>query len=100
MGIQTIAAKQLGIAGISSTVLTGTLASLLEDLSGRLFFSKQNKTFLRDAVLRALAIILYCVGAVIVAFADPHFHYIIIWFPIVLILGIILTALTKLQKVK
>lgn len=100
MGIQTIAAKQLGIAGISSTVLTGTLASLLEDLSGRLFFSKQNKTFLRDAVLRALAIILYCVGAIVVAFAEPHFHYIIIWVPIVLILGIILTALAKLQKVK
>ncbi|MDQ7724086.1 DUF1275 domain-containing protein [Bacillus halotolerans] len=100
MGIQTTAAKQLGIAGISSTVLTGTLASLLEDLSGRLFFSKQNKTFLRDAVLRALAIILYCMGAIIVAFAEPHFHYIIIWVPIVLILGIILTALAKLQKVK
>lgn len=43
MGIQTIAAKKLGIAGISSTVLTGTLASLLEDLSGRLFFKKQRR---------------------------------------------------------
>ena len=100
MGIQTIAAKKLGIAGISSTVLTGTLASLLEDLSGRLFFKKQKKTFLRDAVLRALAIILYCVGAMIVALAEPNFYDIIIWVPIVLIFGIMMTAKLKLSAEK
>ncbi|ARV98918.1 UPF0700 transmembrane protein YoaK [Bacillus subtilis subsp. subtilis] len=100
MGIQTTAAKKLGIAGISSTVLTGTLASLLEDISGRLFFKKQKKTFLRDTVLRALAIILYCVGAIIVALAESDFYHFIIWVPIVLIFGIMMTAKLKLSGEK
>lgn len=100
MGIQTTAAKKLGIAGISSTVLTGTLASLLEDISYCLFFKKQKKTFLRDTVLRALAIILYCVGAIIVALAEPDFYHFIIWVPIVLIFGIMMTAKLKLSGEK
>ncbi|KAF1680061.1 MULTISPECIES: YoaK family protein [Bacillus] len=100
MGMQTMAAKKLGVAGITSIVLTGTLASLLEDLSNRLFFKKKKKTFLRDTVLRALAVVFYCLGAFIVALANPDFHNVIIWVPIVLIFGIMMTAKLKLSGEK
>lgn len=51
-------------------------------------------------MLRALAIILYCVGAIIVALAEPNFYDIIIWVPIVLIFGIMMTAKLKLSAEK
>ena len=36
MGMQTAAARKLNVAGISTTVLTSTLANLFEDLAQRL----------------------------------------------------------------
>lgn len=99
MGIQTIAAKKLGIAGISSTVLTGTLASLLEDLSGRLFLRSKEDILKRCCVKSAGYYLILC-GAIIVALAEPNFYDIIIWVPIVLIFGIMMTAKLKLSAEK
>ncbi|MBT2575223.1 DUF1275 domain-containing protein [Bacillus sp. ISL-51] len=95
MGMQTTAARKLGVAGISTTVLTGTLANFFEDLTGRFYKAGDRRRFTRDAVLRALALVLYCFGAVIGAFAEPDYKFAIIWLPIVIILGIIICAITK-----
>ncbi|AME05182.1 DUF1275 domain-containing protein [Bacillus siamensis] len=94
MGMQTTAARKLGVAGISTTVLTGTLANFFEDLTARFYKADKRKQFTRDAVLRALALVLYCFGAVIGAFAEPDYKFAVIWLPIIIILGIMLCAFT------
>ncbi|WP_146738305.1 DUF1275 family protein, partial [Bacillus tropicus] len=43
MGMQTTAARKLGVAGISTTVLTGTLANFFEDLTARFYKADKRK---------------------------------------------------------
>ncbi|MFN2747196.1 MULTISPECIES: YoaK family protein [Bacillus] len=98
MGLQTTAARKLAIAGISTTVLTGTLANFFEDVTKRIL-SINTKTILHtDALLRALTIVLYCLGAVIAAVAEPVYPFAVIWLPIVMIIGIIIFAAARFHK--
>ncbi|ATH91520.1 membrane protein [Bacillus glycinifermentans] len=99
MGLQTTAARKLGIAGISTTVLTGTLANFFEDISGRFFSKKKQNIVHTDALLRALTIVLYCLGAVIAAVAEPAYSFAVVWIPIVIILWIVVTAGIKFKGI-
>ncbi|MEK5502023.1 MULTISPECIES: YoaK family protein [Bacillus] len=99
MGLQTTAARKLGVAGISTTVLTGTLANFFEDISGRFFNKKKQNILHTDALLRALTIVLYCLGAVIAAVAEPAYSFAVVWIPIVIILWIVITAGIKFRGV-
>ncbi|MDA7025767.1 YoaK family protein [Bacillus sp. CLL-7-23] len=92
MGLQTIAARKLNIAGISTTVLTGTLASFFEDIMKRFCSNSNKKNFQSDALLRAFAIVLYCLGAIIAAFTKPAFPFVAIWLPILIIFGMIIVT--------
>ncbi|MED1016823.1 YoaK family protein [Bacillus atrophaeus] len=98
MGLQTTAARRLGIAGISTTVLTGTLATFFEDFTARFFGGGKKKGFTTDALLRAAALVLYCSGAVIAALAEPSYQFAIIWLPIAIIIGIIILAVTRFHN--
>ncbi|MGE7302869.1 YoaK family protein [Priestia megaterium] len=98
MGLQTTAARKLGVAGISTTVLTGTLANFFEDVTARFRSSRYRKTFNTDAILRALSLVLYCFGAVIAALAEPAYKFEIIWLPIVILLAIIIFVSTKFHS--
>ena len=98
MGLQTTAARKLGVAGISTTVLTGTLANFFEDVTARLRSPRYRKTFTTDAILRALSLVLYCFGAVIAALAEPAYKFEIIWLPIVILLAIIIFVSTKFRS--
>ncbi|WP_307894444.1 YoaK family protein [Bacillus swezeyi] len=95
MGLQTTAARKLDIAGISTTVLTGTLATFFEDVTKRTLSINTKKILHTDALLRALTIVLYCLGAVIAAIAEPVCPFAVIWLPIVMIIGIIVFAITR-----
>ncbi|KAA6452777.1 YoaK family protein [Bacillus swezeyi] len=98
MGLQTTAARKLNIAGISTTVLTGTLATFFEDATKRTLSSNTEKIFHTDAILRALTIVLYCLGAVIAAIAEPAYPFVVIWLPIVMIIGIIVFSITRFHE--
>ncbi len=98
MGLQTTAARKLGVAGISTTVLTGTLANFFEDVTARLRSPRYRKTFTTDAILRALSLVFYCFGAVIAALAEPAYKFEIIWLPIVILLAIIIFVSTKFRS--
>jgi uncharacterized membrane protein YoaK (UPF0700 family) len=79
MGIQSAAVRRLGVPGIATTYITGTLTSLMVDLLGWLrFIASQlpvSKTAERSEVKRipwdqrvgilAGVVILYCLGALI-----------------------------------
>ena len=79
MGIQSAAVRRLGVPGIATTYITGTLTSLMVDLLGGLrFIASQlpvSKTAERSEVKRipwdqrvgilAGVVILYCLGALI-----------------------------------
>ncbi|WP_182005320.1 YoaK family protein [Priestia aryabhattai] len=98
MGLQTTAARKLGVAGISTTVLTGTLANFFEDVTARLRSPRYRKTFTTDAILRALSLVFYCFGAAIAALAEPAYKFEIIWLPIVILLAIIIFVSTKFRS--
>ncbi|MFS0654855.1 YoaK family protein [Bacillus sp. 179-C3.3 HS] len=96
MGMQTTAARKLDVAGISTTVLTNTLAHLFEDLAQRL----SNREHRRAPVekvnwLRLGSILFYCLGAAVTAFIDEVDPFLIIWLPICALVIMIITATFK-----
>lgn len=95
MGMQTTAARRLGIAGISTTVLTNNLANVVEDVIQqlRLLFGRNTKmTFSPDSLLRLMAVVIYCLGAIIGTIAEVSHPLGIVWVPIAVLASIILTA--------
>lgn len=90
MGMQTIAGRNLKIAGLSSTVLTSTLAAFVEGLIG---IGKTKKLSL-DTYLRGGAILLYLVGAAAGSFSERIIGLNTIWLGVVL-LAIILLIQSK-----
>ncbi|WP_282942214.1 YoaK family protein [Paenibacillus sp. RC67] len=95
MGMQTTAARRLGIAGISTTVLTNNLANVVEDgiQQLRLLFGRETRMALsRDSLLRLLAVVIYGLGAIIGTLAEVSYPLAIVWVPIAVIAGIILTV--------
>ncbi|WP_036746921.1 YoaK family protein [Paenibacillus sp. UNC451MF] len=95
MGMQTTAARRLGIAGISTTVLTNNLANVIEDgiHQLRLLIRRETKnTLSRDSLLRLLAVVIYCLGAIIGTLAEVSYPLAIVWVPIAVLGGIIVAA--------
>ncbi|SDC43101.1 Uncharacterized membrane protein YoaK, UPF0700 family [Terribacillus halophilus] len=84
MGMQTIAGRNLKIAGLSSTVLTSTLAAFVEGLMG-----KTRKPSL-DTYLRGAAILLYLLGAAAGSFSERIIGLNTIWLGVVLLAIILL----------
>ncbi|OPH47274.1 hypothetical protein BC351_12310 [Paenibacillus ferrarius] len=101
MGMQTTAARSLAIAGISTTVLTNNLANVVEDVTDILrkwrTLGIHPKHLAMDSILRAAAIVLYGLGAVLAAFVEQQFPFTVIWIPVCIMGGIILTALIRFR---
>ena len=73
----------------------GDAGKLFEDVTKRFLSNNNQKVIHKDAWLRALTIVLYCLGAVIAALAEPEHPFVVIWIPIVIIIGIIAVAGTR-----
>ncbi|MCS7462297.1 DUF1275 domain-containing protein [Paenibacillus doosanensis] len=92
MGMQTTAARRLGIAGISTTVLTNNLANVVEDVmsKARAWLRKDKASgFSLDSALRLLAIVIYGLGAIVGSIAETSHPLAIIWVPILIVAGIV-----------
>lgn len=101
MGIQTTAARRLGIAGISTTVLTNNLVNAVEDMVAHLrkiFFSRVQSTsrlLSTESRLRILGIILYACGAVIATILERQSPLLLSWIPVIVVTIVIIMALWK-----
>ncbi|CAM3474654.1 YoaK family protein [Saccharibacillus brassicae] len=99
MGMQTTAARKLGIAGISTTVLTNNLASVIEDFIAfcRTAFARKAETRAGiggETWLRFGAVLIYCFGALIAGIAEVQLAFSAIWIPILLTLLILIVVFT------
>ncbi|WP_440119092.1 YoaK family protein [Paenibacillus sp. QZ-Y1] len=98
MGMQTTAARRIGIAGISTTVLTNNLAAVVEDtvsLLHRLRHANMGsllKALSEDAYLRVGAVVIYFGGVIVAALLFRHLPMIAVWVPVLLIGGVTLYA--------
>lgn len=96
MGMQTAAARKLNVAGISTIVLTSTLANLFEDLVQRLSNREKRKAPIQHvSLLRIGSIVFYCLGAALAAYTDAYDPFIIIWLPICILGVIVITSTFK-----
>ncbi|MFJ6204514.1 YoaK family protein [Bacillus pumilus] len=96
MGLQTAAARKLNVAGISTTVLTSTLANLFEDLAQRISHREKRKAPIQHvSFMRIGSIVFYCLGAALAAYTDAYDPFIIIWLPISILGVIVITAALK-----
>ncbi|WP_245608644.1 YoaK family protein [Saccharibacillus sacchari] len=101
MGMQTTAARKLGIAGISTTVLTNNLASVIEDFVA--FFRKRFRLKEKtskiggETWLRFTAVVIYCFGALVAGIAEINMPFSAIWIPI-LVMVIILIVVLKMFR--
>ncbi|MEI2285107.1 YoaK family protein [Paenibacillus polysaccharolyticus] len=98
MGMQTTAARRIGIAGISTTVLTNNLAAVIEDAVSILHRLKHAnirslvKALSSDAYLRAGAVVIYLGGVIIAALLFHHVPLVAVWVPVLVIAGVTLQA--------
>ncbi|WP_458120299.1 YoaK family protein [Paenibacillus sp. Z6-24] len=103
MGMQTTMARKLGVAGISTTVLTNNLASVIEDLVAhvRQWFGRssaeQGRRLSTDTVLRFAAVIIYGAGAVVAALIEQSHTLLGIWIPIVVMVIILVIAYARFR---
>ncbi len=101
MGIQTTAARRLGIAGISTTVLTNNLVNAVEDMVAhlrQLFFNRTQTTsrlLSTESRLRILGIMLYACGAMIATVLERHLPLLLGWLPVGLVAMVIVIARWK-----
>ncbi|MFC5451314.1 YoaK family protein [Paenibacillus aestuarii] len=103
MGMQTTAARRLGVAAISTTVLTNNLANVIEDVVSTIRGWVRNNHFPSikwDSMLRLAAIVIYCLGAAMATVAERSYPLAIIWVPIVLVALILVTAVTYFPKLE
>lgn len=98
MGMQTTAARRIGIAGISTTVLTNNLAAVVEDavsILQRLRHANIRslvKALSADAYLRAGAVVIYLGGVVLAALLFHRVPMMAVWIPVLIVGGITLFA--------
>jgi len=101
MGMQTTAARRLGVAGISTTVLTNNLANVVEDVVSSIrgwLKSNHVPSIKWDSMLRLAAIVIYCIGAALATVAERSYPLAIIWLPIVIVAFILITATIYFPK--
>ncbi|MFP7493110.1 YoaK family protein [Terribacillus saccharophilus] len=92
MGMQTIAGRNMKIAGLSSTVLTSTLAAFIEGMTERI--TGRSKS-MRDTYLRGAAIVLYLLGAAVGSFSVRMIGLHGLWIAVLLLL---ITFLLQYKK--
>ncbi|SEK29382.1 YoaK family protein [Paenibacillus sp. OK003] len=98
MGMQTTAARRIGIAGISTTVLTNNLAAVVEDavsILQRLRHANIRslvKALSADAYLRAGAVVIYLGGVILAAMLFHHVPMMAVWIPALIVGGVTLYA--------
>ncbi|MDN8589397.1 YoaK family protein [Paenibacillus sp. 11B] len=98
MGMQTTAARRIGIAGISTTVLTNNLAAVVEDavsILQRLRHANIRslvKALSADAYLRAGAVVIYLGGVILAAILFHHVPMMAVWIPVLIVGGVTLYA--------
>lgn len=101
MGMQTTAARRIGIAGISTTVLTNNLAAVVEDavsIMQRLRHTSIGslmKALSNDSYLRVFAVIIYLIGVIVAALMFHNIPMIAVWIPVVVVGGVTLLALYR-----
>ena len=108
MGMQTTAARRIGIAGISTTVLTNNLAAVVEDavsIMQRLRHTSIGslmKALSNDSYLRVFAVIIYLIGVIVAALMFHNIPMIAVWIPVVVVGGVTLpyTGLTISKMVQ
>ncbi|WP_426249842.1 YoaK family protein [Paenibacillus pabuli] len=98
MGMQTTAARRIGIAGISTTVLTNNLAAVVEDavsILQRLRHANIRslaKALSADAYLRAGAVVIYLGGVILAALLFHHVPTVAVWIPVLIVGAVTLYA--------
>ncbi|WP_342555751.1 YoaK family protein [Paenibacillus sp. FSL R7-0652] len=98
MGMQTTAARRIGIAGISTTVLTNNLAAVIEDITSILHRLRHAdirsllKALSLDSYLRAGAVVIYLGGVILAALLFHHIPMIAVWVPVLVTAGVTLQA--------
>lgn len=101
MGIQTTAARRLGIAGISTTVLTNNLVNAVEDMVAHvrriLVRSSDSTTILlsTESRLRILGITIYACGAILATVLERYSPLLLSWIPVTIVAVVIVMALWK-----
>ncbi|MCM3226928.1 YoaK family protein [Terribacillus saccharophilus] len=93
MGMQTIAGRNLKIAGLSSTVLTSTLAAFVEGLMGAMQKNAQELSL--DTYLRGGAILLYLLGAAAGSLSERLIGLHTIWIGVALLAVVLLLQSKK-----
>ncbi|QXE01605.1 YoaK family protein [Terribacillus sp. DMT04] len=88
MGLQTVAGRNLNIAGLSSTVLTSTLAAFVEGVMK----TKENniRGLSVDTYLRGSAILLYLGGAAIGSISERFVGLLTVWIAVGLLVLVLL----------
>lgn len=89
MGVQSAAVTRLGVSGIATTYLTGTLTNLVAVLMGR--SRRKNKPFGHSALLTAVWIV-YIGGAIVAALDLPRNLLLAVLLPPSLILLVAISA--------
>jgi uncharacterized membrane protein YoaK (UPF0700 family) len=109
MGIQSAAVRRLGVPGIATTYITGTLTSLMIDLLGwiRSITARFpiSKTVKRDDLARipwdqrvgllAGVVTLYCLGALIGGVLQVYSPPLAALFPLVAVMLVVLNAVIR-----
>ncbi len=93
MGMQTIAGRNLKIAGLSSTVLTSTLAAFVEGVMGAMQKNAQKLSL--DTYLRGGAILLYLLGAAAGSLSERLIGLHTIWIGVALLAVVLLLQSKK-----
>ncbi|WP_374073758.1 YoaK family protein [Terribacillus sp. JSM ZJ617] len=92
MGMQTIAGRNMKVAGVSSTVLTSTLAAFVEGIAD--WVTRRSQSMI-DSYLRGAAILLYLLGAALGSFSERMIGLHSLWVAVILLFAAFL-----LQKEK
>lgn len=93
MGMQTIAGRNLKVAGLSSTVLTSTLAAFIEGIMGSMQKNAQKLSL--DTYLRGGAILLYLIGAAAGSLSERFMGLNTIWIGVALLAFVLLLQRKK-----
>jgi uncharacterized membrane protein YoaK (UPF0700 family) len=112
MGIQSAAVRRLGVPGIATTYITGTLTSLMIDLLGWLRFATARLPMSRTANsadieripwdqrvgLLAGVVMLYCFGALIGGVLQVHSPPLASLFPLGTVMLVVVNAAIRQQR--
>lgn len=98
MGLQSTAVRRLGVSGVTTTVITSTLASAVEGLVGRLGARRREAASAGTPTwLQAAVFVAYGVGAILGAATDQLWQLRALWLPAALTGLVVLVALARFR---